>query len=196
MIRRLPLRILGAGLLLVAVLVGLVIFESRARTAGREVVLAMEAVDPRSLLTGHYVSLRLTQGLPTGQRCPPRTQPISEGGWLALRATGGQHRFVGAAPTREAAKAFGGDVLVKGGVYCSRMAIGDAGANAEAVTLDIGVDRFHAAQAEAEAMEKVLQRRVGDDAAPAFAVVSVGDDGRARLKGVILDGKRTDLSWW
>ena len=49
--------------------------------------------------------------------------------------------------------------------------------------------------AEAQAIEKALrQRRQGE--APAFAVVSVGDDGRARLKGVIVDGKRTDLTWW
>ena len=196
MIRLLPARILGAGLLLVVLLVGLVVYESRARAAGQEVVLAMEAVDPRNLLTGHYVSLRLTQALLPGQSCPPRTQPYSEGGWLALRADGPQHRFVGAGPTREAAKAKGGDVLIRGGVYCSRVAVGDAGESREAVTLDIGVDRFHAGQDQAQAMEKVLRGRRDPGAAPAFAVVSVGDDGRARLKGVILDGKRTDLNWW
>ena len=102
MIKQLPARILGAGLLLVAMLVGLVVFESRARTAGQEVVLAMEAIDPRNLLTGHYVLLRLTQALPPGQSCPPRTQAYGEGGWLALRADGVQHRFVGAGPTRDA----------------------------------------------------------------------------------------------
>jgi len=196
MIRLLPARILGAGLLLVLMLVGLVTYESRARNAGQEVILAMEAVDPRNLLTGHYVSLRLTQALLPGQACPPRTQPYSEGGWLALRADGAQHRFVGAGPTREAAKAKGGDVLIRGGVYCSRVAVGEAGESREAVTLDIGVDRFHAGQDQAQAMEKALRARRDPGAAPAFAVVSVGDDGRARLKGVILDGKRTDLDWW
>ena len=196
MIRLLPARILAAGLLLVVLLVGLVVYESRARAAGQEVVLAMEAVDPRNLLTGHYVSLRLTQALLPGQSCPSRTQPYSEGGWLALRADGAQHRFVGTGPTREAAKAKGGDVLIRGGVYCSRVAVGEAGESREAVTLDIGVDRFHAGQDQAQAMEKVLRGRRDPGAAPAFAVVSVGDDGRARLKGVILDGKRTDLNWW
>lgn len=82
---------------------------------------------------------------------------------------------------------------MRGGVYCSRTAFGDA--EADVVTLDIGVDRFHADQDEALAIEKALrQRRQGE--APAFAVVSIGDDGRARLKGVIVDGKRTDLTWW
>jgi hypothetical protein len=140
--------------------------------------------------------LRLTQALPPDQSCPPRTQAYSEGGWLALRADGVQHRFVGAGPTRDATKARGGDVLIRGGVYCSRVAVGEAGQSREAVTLDIGVDRFHAGQDQAEAMDKVLRDRRDPAAAPAFAVVSVGDDGRARLKGVILDGKRTDLDWW
>ena len=76
------------------------------------------------------------------------------------------------------------------------MGVGEAGGSREAVTLDIGVDRFHAGQDQAQAMEQVLRGRRDPGAAPAFAVVSVGHDGRARLKGVILDGKRTDLDWW
>ncbi|MDF2900077.1 MAG: hypothetical protein K0Q62_136 [Phenylobacterium sp.] len=196
MIRQLPIRILAAGLLLVALLVALVISESRARAAGQEVVLAMEAIDPRNLLTGHYVALRLTQALTPGQACPDRTQPYGEGGWLALREDRGQHRFVGAGPTRVAARATGGEVLVRGGVYCTRVALGEGGESAPAVTLDIGVDRFHAGQDEAQAMEKILRERRNASDIPAFAVVSVGRDGRARLKGVILDGKRTDLDWW
>lgn len=192
MIKALPVRILAAGLLLTAMLVVLVVFEDRARAAGREVALPMEAFDPRSLLTGHYVALQLTQRLAPGQACPSRTQPIQDGGWLALRAADG--RFMGAGDTREAALAAGGDVAVRGGVYCSRVMIDQA--QADAVILDVGVDRFHADQDEAEAMEKILRARGGGRPAPAFAVVSVGQDGRARLKGVILDGKRTDLTWW
>ena len=101
--------------------------------------------------------------------------------------------FTGVGATRQAALAGGAQLAVRGGVYCSRTAFGDA--EADVVTLDIGVDRFHADQDAALTIEKALrQRRQGE--APAFAVVSVGDDGRARLKGVIVDGKRTDLTWW
>ncbi|WP_332764914.1 GDYXXLXY domain-containing protein [Phenylobacterium sp.] len=192
MIRVLPLRILAAGLLLTAVLVVLVISEGRARAAGREVALPMEAFDPRELLTGHYVALQLIQRLDPGQACPTRTQPIEEHVWLSLRAADG--RFIGSGATRQAALAAGGDLAVQGGVYCSRVMADDAVTNA--VTLDVGVDRFHADQQEAEAMEKALRARRNGQAVPAFAVISVGDDGRARLKGVILDGKRTDLTWW
>jgi hypothetical protein len=57
----------------------------------------------------------------------------------------------------------------------------------------IGVSRFHIDQKRAEAMEKALRDR---NAQPAYAVVSVGDDGKARLKGVIIGGQRADLTWF
>ena len=192
MIASLPLRIAAAAAVLVLLLVGVVLRENGARAAGREVLLPMEAVDPRDLLTGHYVALRLSQQLALGQSCP-RERTSEEGGWIGLKPAGGHYRFVGVGASRQAALAGGAQLAVRGGVYCSRTAFGDA--EADVVTLDIGVDRFHADQDEALAIEKALrQRRQGE--APAFAVVSVGDDGRARLKGVIVDGKRTDLTWW
>ena len=70
-----PMRILVAALALASVLVGLVLWEDRARAQGQEVVLAMEAVDPRSLLSGHYVALDLSERLPTGGAC--RRGPVS-----------------------------------------------------------------------------------------------------------------------
>ena len=182
--------IVAAGL--IAALVGLVISESRARASGREVALPMEAVDPRNLLTGHYVALRLTQRLPAGQPCPDSPSAYEAGKWLGLT---GQGRFVRTAESRQAA--LGGDAAqaVRGGVYCARMAFGDR--EGDAVTLDIGVDRFHADQDEAQRIERALPARRADGSAPsAFAVVSVGADGRARLKGVIVDGRRTDLTWF
>ncbi|WGU40757.1 GDYXXLXY domain-containing protein [Phenylobacterium sp. NIBR 498073] len=193
MIASLPLRIAAAAAVLVLLLVGVVLRENAARAAGREVLLPMEAVDPRDLLTGHYVALRLSQQLALGLSCPHERTSFEEGGWIGLKPAGGHYRFVGVGASRQAALAGGAQLAVRGGVYCSRTTFGDA--EADVVTLDIGVDRFHADQDEALAIEKALrQRRQGE--APAFAVVSVGDDGRARLKGVIVDGKRTDLTWW
>lgn len=194
MIRALPLRIAVAAALLAVMLVGFVISESRARAAGREILLPMEAVDPRNLLTGHYSALRLTQALAPGQACPARAWTYREGGWLSLKEVGGHHRFVGVAQTRAAAQKAGGEVLVRGGVYCARMAFAEGEQNA--VTLDIGVDRFHADQQEAQAIDRVLARRRPGETAAAFAAVSVGQDGRARLKGIVIDGRRTDLTWW
>ena len=193
MIRNLPLRIAAAAVVLVLLLVGVVLRENGARAAGREVLLPMEAVDPRDLLTGHYVALRLSQQLALSQPCPRERTTFESGDWIGLKRLEGHYRFVGVGKTRQAALSGGAELAVRGGVYCSRTAFGNA--EADVVTLDIGVDRFHADQDEAQAIEKALrERRQGE--APAFAVVSVGEDGRARLKGVIVGGKRTDLTWW
>ena len=123
MIRALPIRIIAAAAILVLLLVGVVVSENRARAAGREVLLPMEAVDPRNLLTGHYVALQLTQQLGPGQACPKQTWGYKEGGWLGLKPADGHHRFVAVAQTRQAALSGGADVAVRGGVYCSRMAL-------------------------------------------------------------------------
>ncbi|HEX2561553.1 GDYXXLXY domain-containing protein [Phenylobacterium sp.] len=185
MIRALPIRILGAAALLIAALVALVVYEGQARASGREVRLAMEAFDPRSLLTGHYAALQLADALPAGARCPDG----GDEGWIALRPEGSVHRLAGVAKTREGALKLG-PVAVRGTASC----IGGGAEEAQRVVLDIGVDRLHADQTEAEALEAAL--RAGPDRPEALAVVSVGRDGRARLKGVIVGGRRTDLDWF
>ena len=63
-------RILAVAALCAASLIALVVSEGVARESGQEVLLPMEAVDPRSLLQGHYVQLRLTQRLEPNEPCP------------------------------------------------------------------------------------------------------------------------------
>lgn len=182
-------RIAAAAVGLALALIGLVAREGQARAAGREVLLAMEAVDPRELLTGHYAQLRLADRVPIGTRCPPGTIE-GAGDWVALTPDGARHRAAGTAPTRAEAEAIA-SLVVRGRAQCSP---GDpAGA---LVSLDLGVDRLHAAQAEAEAIERALRPGADGLAPPAFAVVSIGRDGRARLKGVIVDGRRVSLDWF
>ena len=135
MIRNIPLRIAAAAAVLVLLLVAVVLRENGARAAGREVLLPMEAVDPRDLLTGHYVALRLSQQLALGQPCSRERSTFEEGGWIGLKPTGGHYRFVGVGATREAALAGGAELAVRGGVYCSRSAFGNA--EADVVTLDV-----------------------------------------------------------
>lgn len=78
-----------------------------------------------------------------------------------------------------------GELVVRGALTCEF--------RGEAVTLHIGVERFHASQAEAERIEQLLQ---GGRPTQAFALVSVGRDGRARLNGVRVDGRRVALEWF
>lgn len=189
MIRFGAARILAAAVVLALALVALVAREHQAREAGTEVRLAVGLVDPRELLTGHYVQLNYAQPMAAGEACP-KTRPDDR--WVALAPGAGDvHRAVGAATTREAAAALG-PVQVRGQLNCLE---GDeAGTRPGMLTLHIGADRFHADQQQAEALERRLRQVRPEDPASAFAVVSVGDDGRARLVGLVVDGRRTELS--
>ena len=191
MTRALTMRIMGAALVLAALLVALVVRETGARDSGREVRLPMEAVDPRDLLTGHYVALRLSQLQAPGQPCPPGSGTMIKPGWIALTPGPAGDRVTGVGPDRATAARFG-PIQMRGKANCW----GDSHdpADRARVAIDVGVTRFHADQKQSESFDKALRdRKVGE--ATAWAVVSVGEDGRARLKGVIIGGHRADLTW-
>lgn len=196
-------RIAGVGGAAAIGLIALVAWESRAREQGTEVRMAMEAFDPRNLLTGHYAALQLTDRLPDGVPCPPRARPDRRGrAWIVLRRAGDRHRVAATFSTREAAERSGRGVVVRGRVDClGRTAAPASRSLPSVVRTDLGVERFYAEQAEAEAIETALRGAppwsVGaDDPPAAFAVISVGRDGRARLKGVIVEGRRIDLDFF
>jgi hypothetical protein len=186
-----PIRIAGAAAFLALALGGVVLREGQARSSGQEVALLMGPLDARDLTTRRVVELQLVEPLGPGDPCPPGTadQPDSffewfgDGpvGWVALREDGGRWRAAGWADTREAAARLG-PVVVRG----------RAGCRAGGVEFDLGLKRFHAGRREAASIERLLQR--GDGRAE--ALISVGRDGRARLKGVRVDGRRVELEWF
>ncbi|NBU27888.1 MAG: hypothetical protein EBS42_06650 [Caulobacteraceae bacterium] len=187
MTRMRPWLIIGAALLLAAALILLVLREYQARQAGTEVALRVQQVDPRSLLSGHYVQLNFIDAAPAGFDCDGiGLKPDQTRSWIALRWNGDHHVLAGWAKTSAAAAKLGTPVL-RGDVLC----LGST--EAPQVEMKIGIDRFHAAQKEAEALE-ALMRRPGDHAV--LALVSVGQDGRARLAGLKVDGRETRLDWF
>ena len=187
MTRLRPWLICGAALLLAAAMVLLVLREHQARQAGTEVALRVQQVDPRSLLSGHYVQLDFVDTGPAGFSCgQDGFTPDPSDNWIALRMNGDRQVLAGVAKTRESAARLGSPVL-RGQVLC----LGPS--EAPQVSLKIGIDRFHAAQKEAEALE-ALVRRPGDHTV--LALVSVGKDGRARLAGLRVDGRETRLDWF
>lgn len=187
------LRILVIAALCVAGLIGLVVRESMARDSGTEVLLAMEAVDPRTLLSGHYVIISLRESLGAEEPCP---EPASENPWLALAPHADVYGFAGSVPTREEALQIA-PVVVRGTFSCSTgVAPSDGFPGAPGwVMLDLGIDRFYANQAEAERIDRVLRAQVPGAEARVYAIVSIGDDGRARLRGLMVDGERLELGW-
>lgn len=187
-----PARILIVTALSVLGLIGLVVSEGMARQSGQEILLRMEAVDPRSLLSGHYVVMNLTERLEIGEQCPPG----AEGEWLALRADEGEiYALAGAAETRDAARQIA-PLSVRGSFTCNAPIEAPGSEPFPGwVQIDIGVDRFHIDQTEALRIESVLREQTPDATPRAYAIVSVGNDGRARLKGLMIDGERLELNW-
>lgn len=185
-------RIMAVAGVCVAALVGLVVSEGMARQSGQEILLPMEAVDPRALLSGHYVQVGLSQRLEPGDRCPRAV----DGDWVALRPEGEIHTVVSGAASREEAQ-LAGPLPVKGAFVCSPPveAVGESPGAPGWVSLDLGIDRFHINQRDAERIDRVLRQQQPGAQTRAFAIVSVGRDGRARLKGLRIDDERLELSW-
>jgi hypothetical protein len=185
-------RILAIAGICAAALVGLVINESYAREGGQEITLPMAAVDPRSLLSGHYVQLNFTDRLEAGETCPA----AGDWDWVALRRAGDIYVTAGGANSRDEAERLG-PLPVKGTFTCMAPAPAtlDIAETPGWLTLDLGVDRFHINQTDALRIEQVLRAPTTDEDTRAFAILSVGRDGRARLKALLIDGERFDLNW-
>lgn len=192
-------RLLAAGALLLIALISLVVVEARARAAGTEVILDMEPIDPRSLLSGHYVILGFAHTLPPGAQCPPIAElPYDRRreGWVALTRRGERHVVTGAATSRAEAQRLG-EIAVRGAAHCNPPTPAAEGAPASdgAVRLDLSVDRYHADQDEAEAIEKAIRDRDSGEARVA-AILSIARDGTPRTTGLVVDGKRIELTWF
>ena len=150
-------------------------------------------MDPRDLLSGHYVQLAFNQRLESEEHCPPQ----QNGDWAALRARGGIHVVVGGAGSRAEAEQVG-PVLVKAHYTCSPPsppAGNDAPGIPGNVHLDLSIDRFYVSQAEAQRIEAALAAQRNDASRRVLAIVSVGRDGVARLKGLVVDNERLELNW-
>lgn len=185
-----PVRILAVAVVLALLLIGVVAREGLARANGDEVRLEIAGIDPRSLLGGHYVELRLAPDFTVPGACKPASRAHAESWptWVALRLEGAAHRPVALAETRDSALARGA-IALRAQASCPLSFPPDVDSEVE---FDIGISRFHASQAEATGLETALRQT----RRPAYAIVSVGADGRARLKGLEVDGKRTDLDWF
>ena len=188
-------RILGVAALCAAILVGFVVNEGAARANGQEILLPVDGVDPRDMLSGHYVQLQFNEHLDVGRQCPPTPQHDWE--WVALRENGDIYSVVGGAVSRAQLEQVG-PVIVRGSYSCSPptpppddKTPGSMGS----LHLDLGIDRFYVNQAEAQRIERALAEQQDNPSHRVLAIVSAGRDGQARLKGLIVDNRRLELNW-
>jgi uncharacterized membrane-anchored protein len=189
-----PSRILAVAGVCAAILVGFVANEGAARANGQEVLMAVDGVDPRDLLSGHYVQLAFNRELDPGEQCPPTSTGWN---WTALRQRGDIYVVAGGASSRSDVEQVG-PVTVKGSYSCTPPTLpgaDGAGAVPGRLHLDLGIDRFYVNQAEAQRIERALAEQRNDPSKRVLAIVSVGRDGVARLKGLVIDGRRLELNW-
>jgi uncharacterized membrane-anchored protein len=219
-----PLRIMLVAALCVLALIGLVVREGYERSRpptlnARNIDMQMQAIDPRALLSGHYVIVSLQTRIVTHEDVAPCAEfaAVSDDeSWVALAYNGPEFRIppgpgtplpyapVGAARSREAAQAIadrtggrGRGLAARGTASCAELSedvIGPTPARVAAVqTQLVGVERFHAPQEEAERIDALMREQGAD--AHVFAIVNIGRDGRARLKGLNVNGEIIELNW-
>jgi len=161
-------------------------------------VMPMQPVDPQAMLSGHYVVIGLSDPLAPGQACPPGAQtdwqptfdPASRRPyWVALTPGGGHGRVVGVAATQAAAARFS-PITARGDAHCVPN-VQDAQGSVETW---LGVDRFYLGQAEAERIAAGMSP-TADHPVLTSAILSIGRDGRARMKGLQVDKQRIVPGW-
>lgn len=188
-------RILVVAGVCAASLIALVISEGMARNAGTEILLPIEAVDPRALLSGHYVMVSPTLRLEPGEQCPPGEETRK---WVAFAQRADIYVVAGGAASREDAQLIA-PLVARGEFSCSPpppIIEGEPAPQPGWVRASLGIDRFYINQSEAERIDRVLRAQEPGKETRAFVIVSVGRDGRARLRGLKIDDQRLELSWF
>jgi uncharacterized membrane-anchored protein len=150
---------------------------------GREVVLEVIPVDPRSLFRGDYVILgydisRFT--LPSGTAAPERNDAF----YITLQKAEGDNWHVVGGASEPPAAVKPDEVVIKGTVdYVSRPET-DGPDRPYVVGLHYGIENFFVPEGTGRALEKMI----GDK--KLSAVIAIDAAGNAAIKGLMSEGKR------
>jgi uncharacterized membrane-anchored protein len=181
-------RAIGLAVLSTIFLLGMVGNEHVRRTTGAEIILRTRPVDPRDLIRGAYVQLEYEvervhlPDLPTA--ADPSGWRANDVLFLALRQDeSGQWRPYSLTRNKPA-----GGLAVRAS-YVRREDYADVtepGKNIPVdILIDIGADRYFSDSEGAKALEKRAREQGALD-----VVLSVGKDGKAVIKGLIIDGEK------
>lgn len=150
---------------------------------GREVVLEVIPVDPRSLFRGDYVVLgydisRYT--LPPGTKPPKRNAPF----YITLKKGAGETWQTVAGGTEPPRTVQPDEVVIQGRVDYTTQPTLDNKQESVVVVLQYGIESFFVPEGAGRELEKM----VGDK--KISAVIAIDADGRAAIKGLMSDGKQ------
>lgn len=150
---------------------------------GREVVLEVVPVDPRSLFRGDYVILGYDMSrftLPPGAAPPKRNAPF----YLTLKpAADGTWKVTGGSAEAPAAPA-ADEVVVKGRVDYVSEPPADQPDKGAIIGLHYGIESFFVPEGTGRALEQMI----GDK--KLSAVIAVDPAGNAAIKGLMSEGQR------
>ncbi len=147
---------------------------------GREVTLEVVPVDPRSLFRGDYVILsysisRIPSDLLQGP-APARHAPV----YVRLNREGETWRAVGVTAAYPGSLA-AGEVVLKAKLRYDAWPTN--GARSRPVTLAYGIESYFVPEGKGRELESLVREK------KIAAVLAVGRDGEAAIKGLAVDGK-------
>lgn len=167
-----------------AAVLGWMIWDRVALLAhGREVVLEVVPVDPRSLFRGDYVNLGYDISrfkLPPGTKPPERNAPF----YITLRKgpSGNWQSIAGSA--EPPAQGQPDDVVIKGHVQYVGQPPSDNPNEPAVLSLQYGIESFFVP----EGTGRELEHMVGEK--KLSALIAIDSAGNAAIKGLISEGKR------
>lgn len=183
---------MGAAWRMIAVVVvfalalGGIIYERvQLLNSGREVMLAVEPVDPTDFFRGDYVTLEY-RGLSRIELQSAGWEHVKNGDpvYVALDvAANGRATGKSIHPTLAEARAASPVVMRGKLVWAYATSPGDRATNVE-LRVIYGIEAYFVPQGEGRALEQARNARRLE------MLIAVGDDGEAAIKGLILDGKR------
>lgn len=178
--RNLWLGIAGVAVVQAAVL-GWMIWERASLLAtGREVVLDVVPVDPRSLFRGDYVILGYDMSridLPSGMPRPQRGEDI----YVTLQKGDGDRWAVAGASLERPTGTASDQVVLKGRVQYSSLGSGQAPPQ---TSVRYGIESFFVPEGTGRELEALVREK------KLSALIAVDSEGNAGIKGLIVDGKR------
>jgi uncharacterized membrane-anchored protein len=148
---------------------------------GKEVVLPIIPVDPRSLFRGDYVRIDFPVTMVSSDLFPKADKPRKAGAvFVTLQREGENWKPVAVSETKPTVKS---DQTVMQGRLAHNWWPG-SGSTAHQVRINYGIERYYVPEGKGLELENAARDK------KLAVVVAVDGKGRSAIKGLIIDGKR------